>query len=89
MCGPHPRSRPFREGRERLIFAFCVCFLCKVQGARPREVVVLAGDGFRRFFLRIFGWRRTLADASQPKFSQPNGDRPVPIGQREATTGFF
>ena len=31
-------------------------------------MVVLAGDGFRRFFLRIFGWRRTLADASQPKF---------------------
>ena len=53
------------------------------------EMVVLAGDGVRRFFLRIFGWRCTLADASQPKISQPNGDRPVPIGQREATTGFF
>ena len=68
MCGPHPRSTPFRGGRERLIFAFCVCFECKVQGPRAREMVVLAGDGVSQFFLRIFGWRRTLADASQPKF---------------------
>ena len=34
-------------------------------------MVVLAGDGISQFFLLIFGWGRTLADASQPKFSQP------------------
>ena len=62
----------------------CV-FVCKVQGPRAREMVVLAGDGVSQFFLRIFGWRRTLADASQPKiFSHPNGDRPVPIGQKRS-----
>ena len=90
MCGSHPRSTPIRGGRERLILAFCVCFLCKVQGPRAREMGVLAGDGFSQFFLLIFGWGRTLADASQPKiFPNPNGDRPVPIGQREASTGNF
>ena len=89
MCGPHPRSTPFREGRERLIFAFCVCFLCKVQGARPREMAVLEGDGFRSFFSEFSAGDARLRMRLSQNFSQPNGDRPVPIGQREATTGFF
>ena len=26
-CGPQPRATPIRGGRERLSFAFCVCFV--------------------------------------------------------------
>ena len=49
MCGPQLRSTPFREGRERLIFAFCVCFLCKVQGPRAREMEFSQAMEFRSF----------------------------------------
>ena len=70
---------------------FCVLrvFLCKVQGARPREMVVLAGDGVRSFFSEFSAGDARLRMRLSQNFSQPNGDRPVPIGQREATVGFF
>ena len=58
------------------------CVLCmKVQGRRAREREVSQAMEFRSFFLRILGWGRTHAAASQPN-SFPNfyGDRPVPIG---------
>ena len=71
MCGPHPRSTPFREGRERLIFAFCVCFVYKVQGQGPARGRSRRRWNFAGFFSEFFGWGRTLADASQPN-SFPN-----------------
>ena len=57
---------------------FCV----KSTGPRAREREVSQANGFSQFFLRILGWGREHAAASQPN-SFPNfyGDRPVPIGQ--------
>ena len=57
----------------------------KVQGRRAREREVSQAMEFRSFFLRILGWGRTHAAASQPN-SFPNfyGDRPVPIGQKRS-----
>ena len=62
---------------------FCVK---KYRAEGPREGV-LAGDGISQFFLRIFRLGTHACGCVPAKFfSQPNGDRPVPIGQREATT---
>ena len=58
----------------------CV-FVCKVQGVRPREMVVLAGDGVRSFFSEFSAGDARLRMRLSQNFSQPNGDRPVPIGQ--------
>ena len=50
---------------------FCVLrvFCVKVQGRGPAsEREFSQAMDFRSFFSEFFGWGRTLADASQPKF---------------------
>ena len=76
--GPHPFGRSGKVD-------FCVLRVFRVKStgprAREREFTRRRMD-FRSLFLRILGWGREHAAASQPN-SFPNfyGDRPVPIGQ--------
>ena len=66
-----------------MIFAFCVCFVSKVQGRGPARESMLAGEWiFAVCFSEFLGWGLEHAAESQPN-SFPNfyGDRPVPIGQ--------
>ena len=44
---------------------------------------------FADFFSEFSAGDARLRMRLSQNFSQPNGDRPVPIGQREATTGYF
>ena len=64
---------------------FCVK---KVRAKGPREGV-LAGEWIFAVFSPNFGLgTRARGGVPAKFFSQPNGDRPVPIGRkREATTG--
>ena len=58
-------------GRERLIFAFCVCFKCKSTGPRAREMEFSQANGFSQFISPNFGLGTWACGSVPAKFFFP------------------
>ena len=58
-------------GRERLIFAFCVCFKCKSTGPRAREMEFSQANGFSQFISPNFGLGTRACGSVPAKFFFP------------------